>query len=112
VRGRQTLRRQQLAGIDRLYFFVDKQIAAQVWDAGIGSSTVNIREPEYPEDKVYLDTTAEKTLGDTAGMVEPRGIVIGDWSILYRGYAAQPDRGAGPGRRAGACDRGAGQCAG
>ncbi len=57
-------------------FFVDKEIAAQIWDAGIGSSTVNIREPEYPEDHVYRDITADTTLGAMAGMVEPRGIVL------------------------------------
>jgi DNA-binding beta-propeller fold protein YncE len=61
---------------DRLYFFVDKEIAAQVWDAGIGSSTVNIREPEYPEDTVYRDINAETTLGAMAGMTQPRGIVL------------------------------------
>jgi predicted membrane-bound mannosyltransferase/DNA-binding beta-propeller fold protein YncE len=61
---------------DRLYFFVDKEIAAQVWDAGIGSSTVNIREPEYPEDTVYRDINAEATLGAMAGMKQPRGIAV------------------------------------
>ncbi len=68
---------------DRLYFFVDKQIAAQVWDAGIGSSTVNIREPEYPEDLVYLDMAAETTLGETAEMIEPRGIVVDGEGFIY-----------------------------
>jgi predicted membrane-bound mannosyltransferase/DNA-binding beta-propeller fold protein YncE len=68
---------------DRLYFFVDKQVAARVWDAGIGSSNVNIREPEYPEDLVYRDITAETALGATASMVEPRGIVVDDAGQMY-----------------------------
>jgi predicted membrane-bound mannosyltransferase/DNA-binding beta-propeller fold protein YncE len=68
---------------DRLYFFVDKQVAAEVWDAGIGSSTVNIREPEYPEDTVYRDIAAETTLGAAAGMKGPRGIVVDDSGLIY-----------------------------
>jgi DNA-binding beta-propeller fold protein YncE len=68
---------------DRLYFFVDKQIAAQVWDAGIGSSTVNIREPEYAEDKVYTDRTAQSILGETAGLTGARGIVVAQDGLIY-----------------------------
>ena len=68
---------------DRMYFFVDKQIAAQVWDAGIGSSTVNIREPEYPEDRVYREITAERTLGEVAGMIGPRGIALDEDGTIY-----------------------------
>ncbi len=68
---------------DRLYFFVDKQIAAQVWDAGIGSSTVNIREPEYPEDRVYREIAAERTLGEVAGMIGPRGIALDEDGTIY-----------------------------
>ena len=74
---------------DRMYFFVDKQIAAQVWDAGIGSSTVNIREPEYPEDRVFREIAAERTLGEVAGMIGPRGIALdADGAI----YVADTDR--------------------
>jgi len=68
---------------DRMYFFVDKQIAAQVWDAGIGSSTVNIREPEYPEDQVYRDIAAERIIGGLAGMAGPRGIAVDDEGLIY-----------------------------
>lgn len=68
---------------DRMYFFVDKQIAAQVWDAGIGSSTVNIREPEYPEDRVFREITAERTLGEVAGMIGPRGIALDEDGTIY-----------------------------
>ena len=68
---------------DRMYVFVDKQIAAQVWDAGIGSSTVNIREPEYPEDRVFQAIMAERMLGETAGMVGPRDIVLDEDGLIY-----------------------------
>ena len=54
-----------------------------MWDAGIGSSTVNIREPEYPEDTVYRDITAETTLGAMAGMQQPRGIAIDADGNMY-----------------------------
>jgi predicted membrane-bound mannosyltransferase/DNA-binding beta-propeller fold protein YncE len=68
---------------DRMYFFVDKQIAAQVWDAGIGSSTVNIREPEYPEDRVYRDIPAAAIVGADADLKGPRGIVVDSDGTLY-----------------------------
>ncbi len=68
---------------DRMYFFVDKQIAAQVWDAGIGSSTVNIREPEYPEDRVFQAIVAERILGEVAGMVGPRDIALDEDGLIY-----------------------------
>jgi len=67
---------------DRMYVFVDKQIAAQVWDAGIGSSTVNIREPEYPEDRVYRDVQAEAIIGAQAQLMGPRDIEVQD-GLLY-----------------------------
>ena len=68
---------------DRMYFFVDKQIAAQVWDAGIGAATVNIREPEYPEDRVYRDIQSEKVIGQAVGMSGPRDIAIGADGLIY-----------------------------
>ncbi len=68
---------------DRMYFFVDKDIAAQVWDAGIGSATVNIRAPEYAEDKVYEDRAAERITGDKAAMVGPRGMAVDGDGMLY-----------------------------
>ncbi len=68
---------------DRMYFFVDKQIAAQVWDAGIGAATVNIREPEYPEDRVYQDMQAESVIGQTVGLSGPRGIDVGPDGLIY-----------------------------
>ncbi len=68
---------------DRMYFFVDKEIAAQVWDAGIGSATVNIRAPEYAEDKVYEDRDAESILGDAAGMIGPRGAAVDADGFVY-----------------------------
>ncbi|MBI5957760.1 MAG: hypothetical protein HY866_03425, partial [Chloroflexi bacterium] len=68
---------------DRMYFFVDKQIAAQVWDAGIGSSTVDIREPEYPEDRVFQFIDAEAILGANLGMVGPRGIALDADGLIY-----------------------------
>ena len=68
---------------DRMYVFVDKQVAAEIWDAGIGSSTVDIREPEYPEDRVYRDISADVVLGEDLGMVGPRGIAIDDEGLIY-----------------------------
>ncbi|MCD4686218.1 MAG: SUMF1/EgtB/PvdO family nonheme iron enzyme [Anaerolineae bacterium] len=68
---------------DRMYFFVDKRVAAQVWDAGIGSSTVNIREPEYPEDKVYLDLAAEHIFGADLDMASPRGVTVDTDGTIY-----------------------------
>jgi predicted membrane-bound mannosyltransferase/DNA-binding beta-propeller fold protein YncE len=68
---------------DRMYFFVDKQIAAQVWDAGIGSNTVNIRAPQYPEDLVYRDIAASAIVGADAGLKGPRGIVVDSDGTLY-----------------------------
>ncbi len=68
---------------DRMYFFVDKQIAAQVWDAGIGAATVNIREPEYPEDQVYQDVQAEAVIGQDVGLSGPRGVDVGPDGLIY-----------------------------
>src|SRR5690606_30445365 len=59
---------------DRMYVFVDKSIAAQVWDAGIGSSSVNIREPEYPEDQVFRPLPAVDAWGADLGLAGPRGL--------------------------------------
>lgn len=61
---------------DRMYVFVDKSIAAQVWDAGIGSSSVNIREPEYPEDQVFRPIPALDAWGEDLGLMGPRGLAI------------------------------------
>ena len=68
---------------ERLYFFVDKQVAAQVWDAGIGTSAIDVRLPEYPEDDVYTDVTAHKVIGEAAGLSGPRDVVIDDDGNLY-----------------------------
>ncbi len=68
---------------DRMYVFVDKQIAAQVWDAGIGSSTVNIREPEYPEDHVFQEIPAQAIIGSQVGMMGPRGVAVSDDGLVY-----------------------------
>lgn len=68
---------------DRMYFFVDKQIAAQVWDAGIGSSTVNIREPEYAEDRVYMDVDATDILDAGGELLGPRGVAVGPDDLIY-----------------------------
>lgn len=61
---------------DRMYVFVDKSIAAQVWDAGIGSSTVDIREPEYPEDQVFRAVPAVEIWAQSAGLLGPRDIAL------------------------------------
>ncbi len=68
---------------DRLYFFVDKEVAAQIWDAGIGSTTVNVREPQYPEDQVYKDITAQFVWGQGAELANPRGIAISQDGLAY-----------------------------
>lgn len=68
---------------DRMYFFVDKSIAAQVWDAGIGSSSVDIREPEYAEDQVYRPIPAAAVWGQAAGLMGPRDIAVGGDGLLY-----------------------------
>ncbi len=68
---------------DRMYVFVDKSIAAQVWDAGVGSATVDIREPKYPEDEVYQDVQAERILGANADLLGPRGIAVDADGLLY-----------------------------
>lgn len=67
---------------DRMYFFVDKTLAAQIWDAGIGSSTVDIREPEYPEDRVFTEIEAEAVFGEGLGLNAPRGIAASE-GLLY-----------------------------
>lgn len=61
---------------DRMYVFVDKSIAAQVWDAGIGSSTVDIREPEYPEDQVFRPLPAVDIWAQSMGLLGPRDITV------------------------------------
>ncbi|MBN2302968.1 MAG: TIGR03663 family protein, partial [Anaerolineae bacterium] len=68
---------------DRMYFFVDKAIAAQIWDAGIGSSTVDIREPEYPEDQVAVEVAPEMVIGENLGLVNPRGIAVDGDGLIY-----------------------------
>ncbi len=68
---------------DRMYVFVDKSVAAQVWDAGVGSATVDIREPKYPEDDVYQDRQAERILGAGADLLGPRGVAVDADGLLY-----------------------------
>jgi DNA-binding beta-propeller fold protein YncE len=68
---------------DRMFFFVDKQIAAQVWDAGVGSTSVDIREPEYPEDTVFAEVQAEAVIARAVGMLGPRDIAIDAEGLLY-----------------------------
>lgn len=68
---------------DRMYVFVDKQIAARVWDAGIGSSRVDIREPEYPEDRVFRAVSAQAILGQFADLMGPRDIVLDADGRMY-----------------------------
>ncbi len=68
---------------DKLYVFVDKEIAAKIWDAGIGSSTVNIRAPEYAEDQVYQDIDSQTVLGENLGLLGPRGITVDADGLVY-----------------------------
>jgi len=68
---------------DRMYVFVNKEIAAQVWDAGVGSAQVDIREPVYAEDQVYRDLVAEQVIGQDAGLNSPHGIDVDDDGLIY-----------------------------
>ncbi|WP_119067011.1 flippase activity-associated protein Agl23 [Aggregatilinea lenta] len=68
---------------DRMYFFVDKEIAAQIWDAGIGGASVDIRSPEYPEDVAYRDIPAETILAETSVLLNPRGVAVSDDGEIY-----------------------------
>ncbi len=61
---------------DRMYIFVDKEIAAQIWDAGIGGATVDIRAPEYPEDEAYRDIPAQAILNESSVLLNPRGVAV------------------------------------
>ncbi|HML22826.1 MAG TPA: TIGR03663 family protein [Aggregatilinea sp.] len=63
---------------DRMYFFVDKSIAAQIWDAGVGGATVDIRSPEYPEDAAYRDISSQTILNESSLLLNPRGVAVAD----------------------------------
>lgn len=68
---------------DRMYFFVDKQIAAQIWDAGIGGASVDVRAPEYPEDQVFREIPAERIIARGAGLTNPHGVAVADDGTIY-----------------------------
>jgi hypothetical protein len=89
---------------DRLYFFVDKQLAAQVWDAGIGSSTVTfanrpIRRRCVPGRRCRSDHRR------SGGYDAARHRRWARWKPVYRGREPQPHSGAGPGGQCRAHDR-------
>lgn len=68
---------------DRLYMYVDKEIAAQIWDAGIGGASVSEREPQSPIDAVYRELEPQTHLGGDAGLLNPRGVSVDSEGKIY-----------------------------
>lgn len=68
---------------DRMYVYVDKEIAAQIWDAGVGGTDVVNREPQDAISLVYSDVDPAATFGQESGLSNPRGIAVGPDENIY-----------------------------
>jgi uncharacterized protein (TIGR03663 family) len=68
---------------DNLYLYVDKEIAAQIWDAGIGGESVAQREPLNAVDATYQDIAALRNFGREANLAGPRSIAVGADGRVY-----------------------------
>ncbi|MBN1284275.1 MAG: TIGR03663 family protein [Anaerolineae bacterium] len=68
---------------DRMSFFVRKDIAAQMWDYGVGDDTVFDVTLEDPYATNAFLLVASEELGKDAGLKGPRGLDIGPDGNLY-----------------------------
>jgi uncharacterized protein (TIGR03663 family) len=68
---------------DAMYVYVDKEIAAEIWDAGIGGETVAAREPQNAVDLVYRDLAPLTTFGKDVMLNAPRGVAVGADGRVY-----------------------------
>ncbi|NDJ75662.1 MAG: TIGR03663 family protein [Chloroflexi bacterium] len=68
---------------DRLYFFVDAEIAEQIWDAGVGTSLLRANVVTARAEDVYRELPPERVLGAGTGLNSPRGIAVGDDGTIY-----------------------------
>lgn len=68
---------------DRMYVYVDKEIAAQIWDAGVGGADVASREPQDAISLVYSEITPITQFGQQIGLNTPRGIEVGPDGNIY-----------------------------
>ena len=66
-----------------MYVYVDKEIAAEIWDAGIGGVSVAERAPQNPVDRVSTDLDPATTFGSTESLSGPRGIDVGPDGKVY-----------------------------
>ncbi len=68
---------------DRMYVYVDKEIAAQIWDAGIGGVDVASRDPQDAISLLYTDVDPIVTFGQAEGISGARGIDVGPDGNIY-----------------------------
>jgi len=68
---------------DKMWVYVDREIAAQIWDAGVGGETVEVREPQSLIDLVYQDIAPLTILGEDAFLNNPRGIDVDSNGNVY-----------------------------
>jgi predicted membrane-bound mannosyltransferase/DNA-binding beta-propeller fold protein YncE len=68
---------------DSMYVYIDKEIAAQIWDAGIGGASVASRDPVSPLDQVFQSLTPLTNFGPADSLNGPRGISIAPDGSVY-----------------------------
>ncbi|MBZ0309383.1 MAG: TIGR03663 family protein [Anaerolineae bacterium] len=68
---------------DRMYVYVDKEIAAQIWDAGVGGTDVVNREPQDALSLVYSEVEPAAAFGQEVGLSNPRGLDVGPDGNIY-----------------------------
>lgn len=68
---------------DAMYVYIDKDIAAEIWDAGIGGESVENRTPQDVLGSLYRDIIPLTTFTQNAGLSNPRGVDIAPDGSVY-----------------------------
>ncbi|NJL93108.1 MAG: TIGR03663 family protein [Anaerolineae bacterium] len=68
---------------DPLYLYVDREIAAQIWDAGLGGESVASRLPEDAITALFQNIAPALTFGAEYSLSGPRGLDVGPDGQVY-----------------------------
>lgn len=68
---------------DNMYVYVDKEIAAEIWDAGIGGANVSSREPVSVVDQLFQTLNPLTTFGPADSLNGPRALSVAPDGSVY-----------------------------